>query len=277
MVDEPAKRRLEFLSALALGAVALVVSGCMKSGSPPPSHVGTPLRLAVAVASAPGVSASSVLIDYPAPGDPDPLNLRGCSLSGIYQEMPCRLIGMKGPIRKITWKDDQMNVVEASIEFDRSGRLQTICRRGHMDFQGWHCSKAPFANHDPLPQTKLDERGRVLQQQNFQFDPTKLDTCTYDDTKSPRMSECRVEDFTLGYTFDPSGRALTYSKRWTAGPGEYDDRRAELEKAYKLDISFAYKDDAYGNWTEFEAYGRSADANFAMRLYTYQTLTIDYF
>ena len=170
-----------------------------------------------------------------------------------------------------------MNVVEASIEFDRSGKLQTICRRGHVDFQGWHCSHAPWATYDSPLQIKLDERGRILQQLHFQFDPTKLDTCTYDDTSSPRTSECRVEELSYGFTFDPSGRALTYSTRWRAAPGEYDDRRAELEKAYKVDISFAYKDDAYGNWTEFEAYGRSADTNFAMRLFAYQTLTIDYF
>jgi hypothetical protein len=275
MVGKPSERHLEFLSAIALGAVALAVSGCTKSGSVPSSRVGTPLSLTTA--PAPSLSSSRVLIDYPAPGNPDPLNLRGCSLSGDYGNMPCRLIGMKGPIRKITWKDDQMNVVEASIEFDRSGKLQTICRRGHVDFQGWHCSNAPFANHNPPPQTKLDERGRILQQLHFQFDPVKLDTCTYDDTQSPPLSECRVEELSFGYTFDPSGRALTYSTRWTAAPGEYEDRRAELEKAYKVDITFTYKNDAYGNWTEFYAYGRDADTNFAMRLFDYQTLTIDYF
>ena len=274
MIFEIVKSRLlRLVFVLLSGSALLPLTSCTKS---PPPHSDRPQPRLTQMGSARTAAASEVLIDYPPQDQADPLDLRSCSLSGVYDKMPCRLIGTSGHIRKITWMDDTMNVVEASIEFDPNGKLEKICRRGHVDFQSWHCSVAPFSSHDLMAQTKLDERGRIIQQQHFQFDATRLDTCRYDDLTIPRTSECVVDGFSLKYTFDKTGRSLTYSVRRIPVKGESDETTNSLGKAYAMDLTFIYKDDARGNWTEFEVAGRDKDSGLVKR-YSRQTLSIEYY
>jgi hypothetical protein len=170
--------------------------------------------------------------------------------------------------------DERVHIVEASIEFDQSGRLERVCRKGHVDMQDWSCSNGPFSSRPLLPQTKFDDRGRIIQQQHFQFDPKKLDTCIYDDRA--HSSECRVDAMIFRFTFNEAGRALTYHVRRMPIEGESMDAKEYLDKAYSVDVKFSYKDDAYGNWTEYDAVGK--DPLYGVtKVLDHQTVQIDYY
>ena len=255
---------MRLISSLSLMLSLFVCFGSSKSEV---SHEGTDARATLAI---------SIRVDYPLPGAPDILNLRDCPLTGIYQEVTCRLIGTQGPVRKITWPDTHLKVPEASVEYNKLGNIARICRRGHVDFQGWSCGSGPFAVAPLLMQTELDSHGRILRRQHDPFDKTKFDTCTYDDKSVPRTSECRVDGFTYQYSFDNLGRALSYSTRFIPVEGKSEEEARYLDKAYALDLIYSYKNDKYGNWVEFKV-TKIDPASGAQKVLIVQPRDIDYY
>lgn len=196
--------------------------------------------------------AASISISYPLPGTVDLFNLRHCPLSDDYEEMTCRMIGTKGPVRKISWMDEDLHVLETSIEFDRSGNVTEICRRGHVDFQGMTCAKGPFPGLGTDANVVLDGKGRLISRPHSSLEKDRIDTCIYDDLSVPKRSECRDGEYVYVYTYDDNGRTLSYSRRLIPTNGEAGDRMKYLDKEYALDLAYSYRDDRFGNWIEFE-------------------------
>ena len=219
---------------------------------------------------------STVLISYPAATDADPLNLRECPLSG--QDMPCRMMGTAGRIKKISWPDMRMNITEATVRFDAHGHISEICQRGHSDFAGGGCSTAPFSRQQALPQTVLDEKGRLLRRQHDQFDSSRIDTCSYQDDLGNRKSECNDGFYIIKFTYDDSGRALTYSRRVRPEiiASETPERAQYIQTAEAVDLVYDYKNDKSGNWIEMTITSTKIDKVF-QPVHVVQTRTIEYY
>jgi hypothetical protein len=231
-----------------------VLGGCEK---PPHPHTAQSLPV-------------NVFITYPPPEASDPLDLRNCPLSASYHAVNCRLVGTTGPVKRILWPDNHLKVTDASIDFDRHGNISKVCRRGRTDFQGWGCASAPFQFAEPEPRTTLDDRGRILRRQHNSFHPERFDTCVYDDRINSKMSECRDGEFVITYTFDNTGRALTFKQRRIPASGESEERTRYLDGEYAVNLKYSYKNDRFGNWIEFSV--TEAD-----NVYFTQTREIEYY
>jgi hypothetical protein len=196
--------------------------------------------------------------DYPLPGSPDIQSMRRCPLSWmIGQEMQgsCGLLGLKGPVKKISWNDPFLKVEGGYVLFDRGGRIIKQCglTHGPRISGGWICGEPPFSGFavPDKQETRLDSKGRLVSKLKYTFDKSQRDTCSYDDASDPKTSECNDGEYIHKYTYDPRGRPHSYSRRRISRPEDAPERKNELDRAYALDVTYVYKDDAHGNWTEF--------------------------
>ena len=255
-----------------ISALAIFVAGCDRT----PLRPSRQIEVASASSSSVAIIApTKVLIDYPAPGQPDPLNLRGCALDTSYSSLPCHLIGTRGPVKKIAWFDDNGGTPAATLEFDRSGELQRICRRGHVDFQGEHCSTQPFRSSIDA-ETRLDQRGRILQRRRFSFEDPRRDTCNYFDQMDGSRSECKDGDWTVTYAFDRNGRALSYGRYRYTNSEEIGGDHNGLERTDILELKYVYDNDEYGNWVRFDVVGNKSDGK-SRELFDTRTVTLEYY
>jgi len=190
-----------------------------------------------------------VNISYPPPSSEDVLRLRECPLKWDPFNTYCGLLGTRGSIRKISWMDEHLKVLEGYIEFDERGNWTRICGRGHIDFEGWNCMSAAIKDWPDVLQTQLDSQGRIVERLRDQFDKQHFVTCSYADRNTPRMSTCNDGVWTQEYSYDKSGRPLSYRRRHSHSPDETAEQ-ARLAAVSDVAVHYIYTDDPYGNWTE---------------------------
>lgn len=196
-------------------------------------------------------AVGDVYVTYPPPNSDDALNLRGCPLEWDPGDL-CSLIGTRGPVKKISWRDERLQVLDGYIQFDRQGRLNRVCSRGRIDFQGWNCREVQLEHVPDVLQTQLDSRGRLIRRLRFQFDKSRFVTCSYDDDSVPRTSECNDGVDIHRYSYDSLGRPIAYRRRRSPAPDETPEHARSLEQSSALDVRYIYTDDKYGNWSEFQ-------------------------
>src|SRR5579872_6209777 len=94
---------------------------CRRPGRARPLRLAWPAVAALLLlgcAAASVQQAGSVDINYPPADSNDWFNLRACPVTWSH-EISCYLIGTRGPVRKISWMDDRLKVLDGYIEFDR--------------------------------------------------------------------------------------------------------------------------------------------------------------
>ncbi len=223
--------------------------------------------------------------------DNSPLNLSGvsclafCPLNwdGVH-EAACDSIGTTGPVEKITWDSDLKGffggpVIEASLRFDRTGKLVEECHRGHVDFQGESCGPGatPADKEKYVYQpwgVELDSQGRFARSRNFLGSTTAaVLSCSYDDSSRPATSPCNDGSYVLTYGYARNGRRISFGKRRIPQLDDDPARVAESDRGHSFNTSYVYSDDARGNWVKLHmimkfADGRAAD-KFIVRTITY--------
>ena len=189
----------------------------------------------------------------------------------------CLLIGLRGPVRLVSERDDFLNVLDNTVEFDRSGTQARFCHRGHTDFAGWSCSLGALPG-DVSSDVQQDEKGRLIRQLHRSSVPsTPYDLCRYDDNASPPTSECNDGYESHVYTYDASGRPLTYARRRLPQPGETAETSRRLDETFE--IRYSYVDDDHGNWIQCRMIygGGSATQSFVGTPDVIQRRTIEYY
>lgn len=181
----------------------------------------------------------------------EPFEFGDCAFE--WEDMLCKLVGLRGPVKKVFWMDSDLHVEEASVEFNKEGHGTRWCHRGHTDFQGRTCSDTShFLAKNPSGVVEYDVHSRVLRRKHFKFGNIPFDVCSYDDTPGSRSSECNDGEYIVKHTYDETGRTLTYSRRRIPLDNEAADRSRKLDPYYALDVRYVYIDDLHGNWIEYQ-------------------------
>ncbi len=210
-----------------------------------------------------GPSRHPLDIVMPTLGSVDVFSLRFCpgdanSTHGVM----CNSIGTKGPVKQISWDSHLMGlfgkpVMEASYHFDRDGRVDGHCTRGHIDFQGGSCSSHWDASlrewmyrhqGDSYREKNvvLDSNGRLVSSANDGVGGEIH--CSYDGGPVLRTSTCSDREYINTYEYRADGRRKSYHRRRIPQASDEPERALELERAYALDIEYRYLDDSHGNW-----------------------------
>src|SRR4051794_1224117 len=80
----------------------------------------------------------AIALDYAAPTGPDPLRLRTCPLifPGSNSER-CELLGLLGPVSRVSYSFSPSGEPDLTYEFDVSGRLEEVDWRIRDILGGW--------------------------------------------------------------------------------------------------------------------------------------------
>jgi hypothetical protein len=156
--------------------------------------------------------------------------------------------------------DDHLKVLDGYMEFDEPGKLSRICGRGRSDLQGWSCMSAAIKDWPDVAHTQLDSKGRIVRRQLFRFDKDRFVTCSYDDSSRPHTSKCTDDVWIQEYSYDKSGRALSYRRRHTRSPDEAAEQARLSQRVVDLAVRYVYTDDKNGNWTELRVVYETSSA-----------------
>lgn len=165
----------------------------------------------------------------------------GCAL--MWMDASCLLVGLRGPVKKVSLRDEFLKVLDSTVEFDRSGTQAKICQRGHTDFEGWSCAMGK--DRAVARDTRLDDAGRVIMRPGIR---DRIDRCKYDDLSDPPTSVCDDGYYTHRYSYDHFGRPATYTRTRIPQSDETPERSRQLSEI--LEIRYVYVDDKFGNWIE---------------------------
>lgn len=233
-----------------------------------------------------GDQHADAAVTYPRPGEPDILWLAHCPIQyhGGWNYFSCDVIGVMGPVREITWRDNRLGT--DSLHFNELGRPDERCIRGRTDFMGRRCNAITYGQDHRLAKAfgsskYVYDAGRIVA-----VDSSNECTYSYSEGRHPSnlvvVYQCRGSRPSV-VEIDPSGRLIA-TNRNNDGNGPYEcewkkiddktmsictgksflheityDSRGRRTRYRRLnlpsiktdaDVTYSYVDDSYGNWVE---------------------------